>query len=197
MLWNGAARQTLGHSASRVVGLKRYKVMAALADPGLTADYGIGCACIRYARVGIVPAPLDLMTRCASGVPKLLQVQPLMVSGVGGSGPMVVYRLATLKSNSRPRAVCYSISPDLERVGVDVVGVRGAARLGAGMGRRGHCGRTGRQPAHGSHPCNELASQAGPLVQLAMPSWSPCGRASSLRSDRQDVMLFVGQRMAS
>ena len=114
MLWNGAARQILGHSAGRVVGLKRYKVMAGLADPGLTADYGSGCACIRYARVGIVPAPLDLMTRCASGVPKLLKVQPMMVTGVGGSGPMVVYLFGDAEEQQSPAG---GVLRDLARSG--------------------------------------------------------------------------------
>ena len=63
-------------------GLGRY-------DP--TADCAECCACLRYARVGMVPSPTNMMMRCASGARKLLKVQPLVVSGVGNSWPLVVY----------------------------------------------------------------------------------------------------------
>ena len=46
---------------------------------------------MRYARVGMVPVPMDVVMRCASGARKLLKVQPMVVSGVGDSGPLVVY----------------------------------------------------------------------------------------------------------
>ena len=81
----------LGYSASRVVGQKCYEVMAGLEDSGLTLDCAGGCACMRYARVGMAPAQMDVMMRCASGARKLLKVQPMVVSGVGDSGPLVVY----------------------------------------------------------------------------------------------------------
>ena len=32
-----------------------------------------------------------MMMRCASGARKMLKVQPMVVSGVGDSGPLVVY----------------------------------------------------------------------------------------------------------
>ena len=34
---------------------------------------------------------MNLMMRCASGARELLKVQPMVVSGVGDSGPLVVY----------------------------------------------------------------------------------------------------------
>ena len=91
VFWNGGARAVLGYPAGRVVGQKCYEVMAGLGDSGLTPDCAGGCACMRYARVGMVPAPMDVMMRCASGARKLLKVQPMVVSGVGDSGPLVVY----------------------------------------------------------------------------------------------------------
>ena len=91
VFWNGGARAVLGYSAGRVVGQKCYEVMAGAADSGLTPDCAGGCACMRYARVGMVPAPMDMMMRCASGARKLVKVQPMVVSGVGESGPLVVY----------------------------------------------------------------------------------------------------------
>ena len=91
MFWNGGARAVLGYSAGRVVGQKCYEVMAGVDDSGLTPDCAGGCASVRYARVGMVPAPMDMMMRCASGARKLLRVQPMVLSGVGDSGPLVVY----------------------------------------------------------------------------------------------------------
>ena len=46
---------------------------------------------MRYARVGMVPAPVDLVMRCASGSRKMVRVEPMVVSGVAGTGPFVVY----------------------------------------------------------------------------------------------------------
>ena len=46
---------------------------------------------MRYARVGMVPAPTSMVMRCASGARKLLSVQPMVVSGVDDTGPLVVY----------------------------------------------------------------------------------------------------------
>ena len=93
VFWNGGARAVLGYSAGRVVGQKCYEVMAGLEDGGLTPDCAGGCASVRYARVGMVPAPTptSMMMRYASGARKLVKVQPMVVSGVGDSGPLVVY----------------------------------------------------------------------------------------------------------
>ena len=91
VFWNGGARAVLCYSAGRVVGQKCYEVMAVVEDSGLTPDCAGGSTCMRYARVGMVPAPTSMMMRCASGARKLLKVQPMVVSGVGDSGPLVVY----------------------------------------------------------------------------------------------------------
>ena len=91
VFWNGGARAVLGDSAGRVVGQKCYEVMAGATDSDLTPDCAGGCASMRYVRVGMIPAPMGMMMRCASGARKLLKVQPMVVSGVGDSGPLVVY----------------------------------------------------------------------------------------------------------
>ena len=91
VFWNGEARAILGYAAGRVVGQKCYQVMGGLEDPGLTPDCTDGCACLRYARVGMVPAPMPMMMRCASGARKLVNVQTMVVSGVGDTSPLVVY----------------------------------------------------------------------------------------------------------
>ena len=91
VFWNSGARAVLGYSAGRVVGQKCYEVMVGLEDGGLTPDCAVGCSSVRYARVGMVPAPTSMMMRCASGARKLVKVQPMVVSEVGDSGPLVVY----------------------------------------------------------------------------------------------------------
>ena len=67
------------------------KLWPGATDSDLTPDCAGGCASMRYARVGMIPAPMGMMMRCASGARKLLKVQPMVVSGVGDSGPLVVY----------------------------------------------------------------------------------------------------------
>ena len=81
VFWNDAARGILGNAGGRVVGLKCYDVMRGLPDPGLTVDCVGGCGLMRYARVGMVPAPMELTMRCASGVRKMVRVQPMVVAG--------------------------------------------------------------------------------------------------------------------
>ena len=91
LFWNDEARAILGYTAGRVVGQRCHQVMGGLEDPGLTPDCADGCPCLRYARVGMVPAPMDVLMRCASGARKMLRVYPMVVSGVGDASPLVVY----------------------------------------------------------------------------------------------------------
>ena len=60
---------------------------------GLTADCGEGCACLRYARVGMVPSPVSLEMRSAWGDLKTIEVKPLAVAGVCSLGRVLVYLL--------------------------------------------------------------------------------------------------------
>ena len=85
--------------------------MAGLEDSGLTPDCAGGCASVRYARVGMVPAPMDMMMRCASGARKLLKVQPMVVSGVGDSGPLVVYLFGDAAEESATGARRWEVAP--------------------------------------------------------------------------------------
>ena len=155
----------LGYSASRVVGQKCYEVMAGLEDSGLTLDCAGGCACMRYARVGMVPAQMDVMMWCASGARKLLKVQPMVVVGsrrLRAAGGVPVRRCGggifnwSLSLGSRPRKF---------RWAVDGTGGRGAALPGTGLGRGAHCDGDGAEPAYGAQPLDELASEAGREVE--------------------------------
>ena len=109
VFWNGGARAILGYSSGRVVGQKCYQVMAGLEDSGLTLDCAGGCATFRYARVGMVPAAMDVMMRCASGARKLLRVQPMVVSGVADSGPLVVYLFGDTAEESSTGSVRWQV----------------------------------------------------------------------------------------
>ena len=107
LFWNGEARAVLGYTAGRVVGQPGYQVMGGLEDPGLTADCADGCPCLRYARVGMVPPPTDMMARCASWARKMLRVYPMVVSGVGDASPLVVYLFGDADEHAAaPDATC-------------------------------------------------------------------------------------------
>lgn len=91
VFWNERARQILGYPPGRVVGRKCYDVMPGVADGGLTPDCGGGCACLRSARLGMLPSSMDVVMRCATGARKMVRVQPMVVVGVGEADPLVVY----------------------------------------------------------------------------------------------------------
>ena len=112
VLWNSGARKVLGYSAGRVVGQKCYDVMAGAEDSGLTPDCAGGCACLRYARVGMMPAPMDIMMRRASGAWKLIRVQPMVVAGVGDTGPLVVYLFGDLAEQSSTGVARWQVVPE-------------------------------------------------------------------------------------
>ena len=112
VFWNGGPRSILGYSACRVVGRKCYEVMAGAADSGLTPDCAGECASVRYARVGMVPAPTNMMMRCASGARKLLRVQPMVVSGVDDTGPLIVYLFGDAAEESSVGAAVWAVTQE-------------------------------------------------------------------------------------
>ena len=52
-----------------------------------------GCACLRYATVGMVPSPVSLRFRCAWGEVKWVEVMPVALASAGSLGPVLVYLL--------------------------------------------------------------------------------------------------------
>ena len=52
-----------------------------------------GCACLRYATVGMVPPPVSLRFRCAWGEVKWVEVMPVALASAGSLGPVLVYLL--------------------------------------------------------------------------------------------------------
>lgn len=111
LFWNRRAHEILGYSAGRVVGQKCYDVMAGAADSGLTPDCAGGCGCLRYARVGMVPASMDIMMRCASGARKLLSVRPMVLSASGDLGTVVVYLFGDVDEDASAPYTHWTVEP--------------------------------------------------------------------------------------
>ena len=128
----------------RVVGQKCYEVMAGAADSGLTPDCAGGCAYVRYARVGMVPAPTNMMMRCASGARKLLKVRPMVVSGVGDSGPLVVYLFGDAAEESPTGTLRWEGGPAGASGPLTAREMEVLRYPGAGLGQREYRGGTGR-----------------------------------------------------
>ena len=80
----------LGYALSAMLGRRCNEVLSGLDRYGLTTDCGEGCACLRYARVGMVPSPVSLEMRCSWGELKTIEVQPLAVAGVCSLGRVLV-----------------------------------------------------------------------------------------------------------
>ena len=91
--WGKGAREALGYAPGTVLGRRCSEVPSGLDRYGLTADCGEGCACLRYARVGMVPSPVSLEMRSAWGELKTIEVKPLAVAGVCSLGRVLVYLL--------------------------------------------------------------------------------------------------------
>ena len=91
VLWNARAGEILGYPADLVVGRKCYEVLSCSEGGGITTECSGGCAVLRYVRSGVVPASLEMVMRCATGVRKIVSVRPVVVSQSGQVGPFVVY----------------------------------------------------------------------------------------------------------
>ena len=73
-----------------------------------------GCACLRYATVGMVPPPVSLRFRCAWGEVKWVEVMPVALASAGSLGPVLVYLLGAPRAphaDPGPGWVLSSVSP--------------------------------------------------------------------------------------
>ena len=96
--WSQGARDLLGYAPGAVLG-RRYADIPSDLDPyGLTADCAEGCACLRYARVGMVASSASLGIRCAWGELKSVEVMPVALAPVGSLGRLLVYLLDVRQS---------------------------------------------------------------------------------------------------
>ena len=87
------AREMLGYAPGTVLGRRCADIPSGLDRYGLTADCTEGCACLRSARVGLVPSPITMGIRCRSGELKQVEVMPVALAPVGSLGRLLVYLL--------------------------------------------------------------------------------------------------------
>ena len=98
LYWDRSARNLLGHTAERLVGAKCSDVPWSLGGSGLTSDCVDSCACMRYARAGLVPPASVLGMRTSWGEVKWVDVRPVVVPWLPEVGTVVLYLLRERES---------------------------------------------------------------------------------------------------
>ena len=91
VFWDRKAREMLGYTAHRLVGAKCSEIPSGLGRSGLTPECAGCCACMRYARAGLVPPAVELAMRASWGEVKWLDVRPVVVPWLPDVGTVVVY----------------------------------------------------------------------------------------------------------
>ena len=91
VFWDRKAREMLGYTAHRLVGAKCSEIPSGLGCSGLTPECAGCCACMRYARAGLVPPAVELAMRASWGEVKWLDVRPVVVPWLPDVGTVVVY----------------------------------------------------------------------------------------------------------
>ena len=91
VFWDRTARELLGYTSERLVGAKCFEVPSGLGRSGLTSECTDCCACMRYARAGLVPPAVELAMRASWGEVKWLEVRPVIVPWFEDVGTVVVY----------------------------------------------------------------------------------------------------------
>lgn len=119
--WNQSAQRILGHSAETVLGRRCYEVVAGLAPGGLTPACLHGCPSIRRIQAGVLPEPLTMQMRCASGQRKLVSLTPLVVSDKDFSAPLLVHLFSDGPEPGSAKQIADSIRSDLRGLGADIV----------------------------------------------------------------------------
>ena len=91
VFWDRTAREMLGYTAERLVGAKCSEIPSGLGRSGLTSECADCCACMRYARAGLVPPAVELAMRASWGEVKWLDVRPGVVPWLPDVGTVGVY----------------------------------------------------------------------------------------------------------
>ena len=81
----------LGYTAERMAGAKCSEIPSGLGRSGLTSECADCCACMRYARAGLVPPAVELAMRASWGEVKWLDVRPVVVPWLPDVGTVVTY----------------------------------------------------------------------------------------------------------
>ena len=101
----------LSYTAERLVGAKSSEIPSGLGRKGLTVECAGCCACMRYARAGLVPPAVELAMRASWGEVKWLDVRPVVVPWLPDVGtvprqlylPVGVNQLCRFTSLAWPR----------------------------------------------------------------------------------------------
>ena len=91
VFWDRTAREMLGYTAERLVGAKCSDIPSGLGRSGLTSECADCCACMRYARAGLVPPAVELAMRASWGEVKWVEVKPVVVPWLTDVGTVVIY----------------------------------------------------------------------------------------------------------
>ena len=91
VFWDRTAREMLGYTAERMVGAKCSEIPSGLGRSGLTSECADCCACMRYARAGLVPPAVELAMRVSWGEVKWVEVRPVVVPWLTDVGTVVIY----------------------------------------------------------------------------------------------------------
>ena len=121
VFWNRGAQRILGYQPDEVLGRKCYDVTSGLVPGGFTAECREGCPSIRYLRSGLIPAPVRLHMRCASGERKWVTVMPMVISGILRDAPLLVHLFDDRIDPEQTDQVTGPVRDALMAAGADVV----------------------------------------------------------------------------
>ena len=112
-----------GLPGGAVLGRRCADIPSGVNRYGLTADCAEGCACLRSARVGVVPSPMSLGMRCAWGEEKLIDVTPVALAQVETLGRVLVYLLDVGSGTGLPAAPGWLVSGAEAGIGAETAEV--------------------------------------------------------------------------
>ena len=132
MFWNQGAQRILGYAAETVLGRRCYEVVAGLAPGGLTPACRHGCPSIRRIQAGVLPEPVTMQMRCASGQRKVVSLTPLVVAGREFDAPLLVHLFSDGPEPGSSKRIADSLRDDLKGLGADIVSDQPGSDSGSG-----------------------------------------------------------------
>ena len=84
------------------MGAKCSEIPSGLGRSGLTSECADCCACMRYARAGLVPPAVELAMRASWGEVKWVEVRPVVVPWLTDVGTVVIYLFRERVSDVAP-----------------------------------------------------------------------------------------------
>jgi len=136
MFWNQGAQRILGYPPETVLGRRCYEVVAGLVPGGLTPACRHGCPSIRRIQAGVLPEPVTMQMRCASGRRKVVSLTPLVVAGREFNAPLLVHLLSDGPEPGSSKRIADSLRKDLKGLGADIVSDEPGSDSGPGSSVR-------------------------------------------------------------